>query len=98
MPITRGAGNLLTQEVDALVNTVNTEGIMGKGIALQFKRAWPAMFRDYEAACKRGEVTLGRMHRTDRLPGEFHPGSARGRPDGHRQQPSRGAGLRRDDR
>jgi O-acetyl-ADP-ribose deacetylase (regulator of RNase III) len=62
MPITRGTGNLLTQDVDALVNTVNTEGIMGKGIALQFKKAWPAMFKDYEAACKRGEVTLGRMH------------------------------------
>ncbi|HTX25901.1 MAG TPA: macro domain-containing protein [Streptosporangiaceae bacterium] len=62
MPITRGTGNLLTQDADALVNTVNTEGIMGKGIALQFKKAWPAMFKDYEAACKRGEVTLGRMH------------------------------------
>jgi O-acetyl-ADP-ribose deacetylase (regulator of RNase III) len=62
MPITRGAGNLLTQDVDALVNTVNTEGIMGKGIALQFKKAWPAMFKDYEAACKRGEVAVGHMH------------------------------------
>jgi O-acetyl-ADP-ribose deacetylase (regulator of RNase III) len=62
MPITRGTGNLLTQDADALVNTVNTEGIMGKGIALQFKKAWPAMFKDYVAACKRGEVALGRMH------------------------------------
>jgi O-acetyl-ADP-ribose deacetylase (regulator of RNase III) len=62
MPITRGTGNLLTQDVDALVNTVNTEGIMGKGIALQFKKAWPAMFKDYEAACRRGEVTPGHMH------------------------------------
>lgn len=62
MPITRGTGNLLTQDVDALVNTVNTQGIMGKGIALQFKKAWPAMFKDYAAACKRGEVTPGRMH------------------------------------
>ncbi len=62
MPITRGTGNLLTQNVDALVNTVNTEGIMGKGIALQFKKAWPAMFKDYEAACKRGEVAVGHMH------------------------------------
>jgi O-acetyl-ADP-ribose deacetylase (regulator of RNase III) len=62
MPITRGTGNLLTQDVDALVNTVNTEGIMGKGIALQFKKAWPAMFKDYEAACRRGEVAPGRVH------------------------------------
>jgi len=62
MPITQGTGNLLTQDVDALVNTVNTQGIMCKGIALQFKRAWPAMFKDYESACKRGEVAPGRMH------------------------------------
>ena len=62
MPITRGTGSLLAQDVDALVNTVNTQGVMGKGIALQFKRAWPAMFKEYAAACKRGEVTPGRMH------------------------------------
>jgi len=35
---------------------------MGKGIALQFKRAYPEMFRDYAGACKRGEVQLGKMH------------------------------------
>lgn len=51
-------GDLLRQDADALVNTVNTAGIMGKGIALQFKRAWPEMFRDYEAACERGEVSM----------------------------------------
>jgi O-acetyl-ADP-ribose deacetylase (regulator of RNase III) len=55
-------GNLLVAPVDALVNTVNTKGIMGKGIALQFKQAFPAMFRDYEKACKAGEVRLGKMH------------------------------------
>lgn len=62
MPITRGTGNLLTEQVDALVNTVNTQGVMGKGIALQFKKAWPAMFRDYQAASKRGEIIPGRVH------------------------------------
>ncbi|HEX8343699.1 MAG TPA: macro domain-containing protein, partial [Actinoplanes sp.] len=56
-----GHGNLLTAEVDALVNTVNTVGVMGKGIALQFKRAFPANFRAYRAACSRGEVRLGRV-------------------------------------
>jgi O-acetyl-ADP-ribose deacetylase (regulator of RNase III) len=35
---------------------------MGKGIALQFKQAFPAMFRDYEKGCKAGEVRLGKMH------------------------------------
>lgn len=62
MSITQGTGNLLTQDVEALVNTVNTQGVMGKGIALQFKKAWPEMYKDYAAACKRGEVVPGRMH------------------------------------
>lgn len=60
--ITEAAGNLLTARVEALVNTVNTEGVMGKGIALQFKKAFPAMFRDYAASAKRGSVQLGQMH------------------------------------
>lgn len=55
-------GNLLEAEVEALVNTVNTVGVMGKGIALQFKRAYPAMFKDYAAAAKRGDLKIGRMH------------------------------------
>lgn len=61
-----GRGNLLTADVDALVNTVNTIGVMGKGIALQFKRAYPENYRAYRAACKRGEVRLGRMFVVDR--------------------------------
>lgn len=60
--ITRGTGNLLLADVDALVNAVNTVGVMGKGIALQFKRAYPENFKDYKASCDRGEVTVGRMH------------------------------------
>lgn len=55
-------GNLLLAPVEALVNTVNTKGIMGKGIALQFKQAFPAMLRNYEKACKAGGVQLGKMH------------------------------------
>lgn len=62
MAISIGTGNLLTQDVDALVNTVNTQGVMGKGIALQFKKAWPGMYADYQRACRRGEVQPGRMH------------------------------------
>lgn len=54
-------GNLLDAPVDALVNTVNTAGVMGKGIALQFKQAYPPVFRAYEQACKAGEVRLGKM-------------------------------------
>jgi O-acetyl-ADP-ribose deacetylase (regulator of RNase III) len=55
-------GDLLKADVDALVNTVNTVGVMGKGIALQFKRAYPEMFRQYERACKAGDVQVGKMH------------------------------------
>lgn len=54
-------GNLLDAEVDALVNTVNTVGIMGKGLALQFKRRFPENFSAYAAACRRGEVRVGGM-------------------------------------
>ncbi|SRR6266849_352728 len=55
------SGNLLDANVEALVNTVNTVGVMGRGIALQFKQAFPENFTAYEAACKRGDVKLGRM-------------------------------------
>jgi O-acetyl-ADP-ribose deacetylase (regulator of RNase III) len=54
-------GNLLDAEAEALVNTVNTKGVMGKGIALQFKRAFPENFKFYRAACAAGRVELGRM-------------------------------------
>ncbi len=59
--ITRTHGNLLMADVDALVNTVNCVGYMGKGIALQFKKAFPVNFKAYEAACAAGEVVPGRM-------------------------------------
>ncbi len=54
-------GDLLTDAAEALVNTVNCVGFMGRGIALRFKKAWPDNFRAYAAACKRKEVTPGRM-------------------------------------
>src|SRR5881275_606860 len=56
-----GHGNLLDADVDALVNTVNTVGIMGKGIALQFKKAFPENFAAYSKACERKQVEIGRM-------------------------------------
>jgi len=52
-------GNILKAKADALVNTVNCMGVMGRGIALQFKKAFPEVFNAYESACKRGEVTPG---------------------------------------
>lgn len=56
-----GKGNLLESEVDALVNTVNCDGFMGKGIALQFKQAFPKNFKFYEDACKAGKVVPGHV-------------------------------------
>lgn len=67
MPIERGEGNLLTADVEALVNTVNTEGVMGKGLALQFKRAFPDAFKSYAQACRNQEVVVGEMHVVTRL-------------------------------
>src|SRR5580704_7929942 len=61
MAIKLTPGDLLEQRVDAVVNAVNTVGVMGKGIALQFKRKWPANAKAYEAACKRQEVVPGKM-------------------------------------
>ena len=55
------AGNILDAEAEALVNTVNCVGIMGRGIALQFKQAFPENFSAYEAACRRKAVEPGRM-------------------------------------
>ncbi len=54
-------GDLLSSQVEAIVNTVNTVGVMGKGIALQFKKAFPEMFKSYQRACKAKEVQPGRM-------------------------------------
>ena len=50
------SGDILAEDAEALVNTVNCVGVMGRGIALQFKKAFPENFRAYSSACKRGEV------------------------------------------
>ena len=54
-------GDILKADAEAIVNTVNCVGIMGRGIALQFKKAFPANFRAYALACDEGEVQPGRM-------------------------------------
>jgi O-acetyl-ADP-ribose deacetylase (regulator of RNase III)/uncharacterized protein YwgA len=52
-------GDLFQSGAQTLVNTVNTVGVMGKGIALEFKRRFPEMFADYQRRCAAGEVRLG---------------------------------------
>lgn len=69
--ITYTTGDILRSDADALVNTVNCVGVMGRGIALQFKNAFPANFKAYAAACEREEVRPGAMfiHETGLLTG-----------------------------
>lgn len=64
-------GDILAEDAEALVNTVNCVGFMGRGIALQFKKAWPDNFKAYAVACNKGEVQPGRMlvFETGRLTG-----------------------------
>lgn len=59
-------GNLLEADVEALVNTVNTVGVMGKGIALMFKDTFPENFKAYAKACKANQVETGQMFVTER--------------------------------
>ncbi|MHB8252800.1 MAG: type II toxin-antitoxin system antitoxin DNA ADP-ribosyl glycohydrolase DarG [Acidiferrobacter sp.] len=63
--ITFTQGNLLEARAEALVNTVNTVGVMGKGIALMFKERFSENFRLYAAACKAKQVQTGRMFVTE---------------------------------
>lgn len=56
------SGNLLESDAHTLINTVNCVGVMGKGIALDFKKRFPTMFRDYAERCQRREVRLGKPY------------------------------------
>ena len=57
-------GNLLGSDAEALVNTVNEVGVMGKGVALMFREAYPESAHLYQEASKAGQVHVGRMHVT----------------------------------
>ncbi len=59
-------GDLLRAPEQAITNAVNTVGVMGKGLALQFKQQFPENFRAYAAACRAGEMVVGRVHLTRR--------------------------------
>ncbi len=55
-------GDLLEAPADILVNAVNCVGVMGAGVALAFKQRYPAMFQDYQRACRAGQVRAGHLH------------------------------------
>lgn len=67
--IERHRGDILHAEVEALVNTVNCVGVMGRGIALQFRKAFPDNYKMYKAVCDRRELRPGRVlvHEVRRL-------------------------------
>jgi O-acetyl-ADP-ribose deacetylase (regulator of RNase III) len=54
-------GNLLLAHTEAIVNPVNTVGVMGKGLALQFRNAYPENYREYKQACELGYLSPGKM-------------------------------------
>jgi O-acetyl-ADP-ribose deacetylase (regulator of RNase III) len=64
-------GNIINSESEAIVNTVNLYGIMGKGIALAFKKAFPLNFRLYKKACENKDIAIGKLFVSDT--GEIHP-------------------------
>jgi O-acetyl-ADP-ribose deacetylase (regulator of RNase III) len=59
-------GDILKADAEALVNTVNCVGVMGRGIALQFRKAFPENYKYYQAACEKGQVRIGAMLTHDR--------------------------------
>jgi O-acetyl-ADP-ribose deacetylase (regulator of RNase III) len=70
--VERTTGDILSAEAEALVNPVNCVGVMGRGLALQFRRAFPENSAAYQAACGRGEVRAGEMF-VYPLPGAERP-------------------------
>lgn len=55
-------GDLLSSPAQVLVNTVNTVGVMGKGIALQFKNRYPKMFASYQNICEKNQLDIGKLY------------------------------------
>lgn len=82
------SGDLLRAPADALVNPVNCVGVCGKGLALEFKRAYPANFRAYAEQCRRHELVVGRIFTFGHRPTIVNFPTKR-----HWRQPSRRADI-----
>ena len=54
-------GNIFDSPAQVIVNTVNTVGVMGKGLALSFKQRYPEMFKRYRTVCERKQLTVGKL-------------------------------------
>ena len=82
--------NLFDSAAQVLTNTVNCVGVMGKGVAIEFKTRYPAMFEDYRERCRRGEVKPGALHlweddRTQILESKANPQKTKPHPSFDRQ-------------
>jgi O-acetyl-ADP-ribose deacetylase (regulator of RNase III) len=62
MPVRYQDGSVFDANTQTIVNTVNTIGVMGRGLALEFKRRFPAMYEDYRLRCARKEVRVGQPY------------------------------------
>jgi len=67
MAFIEAQGSIFDSEADRFVNPVNTFGVMGAGLALEFKKRFPEAFVAYRAACQRGEVRIGEMFLSGRV-------------------------------
>jgi O-acetyl-ADP-ribose deacetylase (regulator of RNase III) len=70
------AGDIFSSRAQTLVNPVNTKGVMGAGLALEFKRRYPQMFEDYRRRCTAGELRLGEPYLWKPAPEQLELGSA----------------------
>ena len=87
-------GNLFESDAQTLTNAVNTVGVMGKGIALGFRRKFPDMYDDYVSRCRKGEVKLGEPYLFS-VSGNYQPGVAQPTLDGMEKLPPAEEGPRR---
>ena len=62
LPLNYLEGDIFEAKTQVIINTVNCEGVMGKGLALQFKKKYPEMFKEYQQECKEGRLTIGKLH------------------------------------
>lgn len=62
MPIKYVKGDIFEARTQVIVNTVNCKGVMGKGLALEFKKRYPKMYEEYRDQCKEGKLTIGQLH------------------------------------
>jgi O-acetyl-ADP-ribose deacetylase (regulator of RNase III) len=61
MPLKYVEGNILDASTQVVVNTVNCKGVMGKGLALQFKKKYPEMYKEYKEKCGEGRIVIGKL-------------------------------------